>query len=61
MPLEENPYTVPHLKALNSGQNLWGGQRCGSTLSLRNALLKISILLHKMASGYKVLSLAVCI
>ena len=34
MPLEENPYTVPHLKALNSGQNLWGGQRCGSTLSL---------------------------
>ena len=46
MPLEENPYTVPHLKALNSGQNLWGGQRCGSTLSLWNALLKISILLH---------------
>ena len=32
MPLEENPYTVPHLKALNSGQNLWGGQRCGRTL-----------------------------
>ena len=34
MLLEENPYTVPHLKALNSGQKLWGGQRCGSTLSL---------------------------
>ena len=31
MPLEENPYTVPHLKALNSGEKLWGG---GSTLSL---------------------------
>ena len=34
LPLEENPYTVPHLKALNSSQNLWGGQRCGSTLNL---------------------------
>ena len=34
MPLEENPYTVPHLKALNSGQKLWGGQRWGSTLRL---------------------------
>ena len=34
MPLEENPYTEPHLKALNSGQKLWGGQRCGGTLSL---------------------------
>ena len=34
MPLEENPYTVPHLKALNSGQKLWGGQRCGSTLRM---------------------------
>ena len=57
MPLEENPYIVPHLKALIRCQKLWGGQRCGSTLSLWNALLKISILLHKMA--YKVLSLAV--
>ena len=34
MPLEENPYEVPHLKALNSGQKLWGGQSCGSTLSM---------------------------
>ena len=34
MPLEENPYTVPFLKALNTGQKLWGGQSCGSTLSL---------------------------
>ena len=34
MPLEENFYTVPHLKALNSGQKLWGRKRCGSTLSL---------------------------
>ena len=25
MPLEENPYTVPYLKALNGGQKLWGG------------------------------------
>ena len=33
MPLEENPYIVPHLKALISGQKFWGGQRCGSTLS----------------------------
>ena len=32
MPLEENPYTVPHLKELKSGQKLWGGQSCGSTL-----------------------------
>ena len=41
MHLEENPYTVPHLKALNSGQKLWGRQRWGSTIRL-----KISILLH---------------
>ena len=59
MPLEENPYTVPHLKAFNSGQKLWGLQRCGSTLSLSNALLKISILLHKMASGWFILMFAV--
>ena len=25
--------TVPQLKALNSGQKLWGSQSCGSTLS----------------------------
>ena len=52
MPLEENPYIVPQLKALISGQNFWGGQRCGSTLSLQNSLLKITILLHNMASDY---------
>ena len=34
MPLEENPYTVPHFKARNSSQKLWGGQKCGSTLRL---------------------------
>ena len=50
MPLEENPYIVPHLKALISGLKSWGGQRCGSTLSLWNVPLKISILLHKVAS-----------
>ena len=61
MPLEENPYIVPHLKALISGEKFRDEQRCGSTLSLWNAFLKISILLHKMASGYKVLSFAVCI
>ena len=33
MLLEENPYIVPHLQALISGQRLLGGQRCGSTLS----------------------------
>ena len=49
MPLEENPYIVPHLKAIISDQIFWGGQRCGSTLSLWNAFLKISILLHKIA------------
>ena len=59
MPLEENPYIAPHFKALISCQKFGGLQRCGRTLSLWNALLKISILLHKMASGYKVLSLAV--
>ena len=50
MPLEGNPYVVPHLKALISGIKIWDGQRFGSTLSLLNPLLKISILLHKMAS-----------
>ena len=59
MSLEGNPYIVPHLKALISGQKFLGEQWCGSTLSFRNALLKISILIHKMASGYKVLFLAV--
>ena len=57
MLLEGNPFIVPHLKALISGQIFWDGQRWGSTLSLWNALLKISVLLHKMASGYKVLLL----
>ena len=57
MALEKNPYLVPHLKALIGAGKFWDGQRCGNTL--RNAFLKISILLHKMASGYKVLSLAV--
>ena len=52
MPLEENPYIVPHFKAFNSGQKLWGGQRCSSTLSLWNTLLKITILLHSMASDH---------
>ena len=49
MPLEENLYIVPHLKALISGQKFWVGQKCGSTISLWNTLMKISILLHKMA------------
>ena len=60
MPLEENPYTVPHLKALNSGQKLWGGQRCGSTLSLWNALLNISNLLHRSRSQRFILNAFVC-
>ena len=59
MPLEENPYIIPHLKALISGWKFWGGQRCGSTLSLWNALVKTSILLHKMANECKVLHLIV--
>ena len=58
MPLEENSYIVPHLKAPNSGQKLSG---CGSALSLWNALLKISILLHYMASDYNRLFIAVSI
>ena len=49
MPLEENLYIVPQLKALIRGQKFWGGQKCGSTISLWNTLMKISILLHKMA------------
>ena len=59
MPLEENPFIVPHFKALISCQNYWGVQRCGSTLSLRNALVEISILLHMMASDWFILSTAV--
>ena len=47
MPLEENPYIVLHLEALISGQKSWDLQRCSSTISLSNTLLKISILLHK--------------
>ena len=59
MPLEENPYIVPHLKALIIGWKFWTRQKCGSIVSLWNALLKISILLHNMASGYENLSLAI--
>ena len=46
MPLEENPYIVPHLKTFISGQwaEVWQYSR------LVNALLKISILLDNMAS-----------
>ena len=43
MPLEENLYIVPHLKALISGQKFWGGQKCGSTLSLCIAHVKSSV------------------
>ena len=43
---------VPDFNALISGQKFLGGLRCGSTLSLWNALLKISILLHNMASDH---------
>ena len=60
MSLERDPFIVPHFKALISCQNFLGGQGCGSTLSLCNALLKISILLHKMANECKVLHLIVC-
>ena len=35
MPLE-NPYTVPHLKALISGQKFWGRKSCGSSLRGRS-------------------------
>ena len=49
MPLEENPNKVPHLKVLIRGKKFGDGQRCGSTLSLWNILLKISILFHKLA------------
>ena len=31
---QRNTYLVPHLKALISSQNFWGGQRCGSNMSL---------------------------
>ena len=34
MPLEENPYVVPQLKALIGGKKFWGGQRYGSKLCL---------------------------
>ena len=60
IPLKESPYIVPHLKAFIIWSKFWDGQRCGSTLSLWNPLLKISILLHKMDSGYKALSLSGC-
>ena len=59
MPIEKNPRVLLHLKALISGKKFWGEQRCGSTLSLCKTLLKISILLHKMASGWFILILAV--
>ena len=50
MPLEENLHIVPHLKALISGKKLYDEQWCGSTLSLLNTLMNLSILLHKMAT-----------
>ena len=58
--LEGNPFVVSHFKALISCQKFWGGQRCGSTLTLWNTILKISILLHNMASDYNQSFIAVC-
>ena len=55
----QNPYIVPYLKALISGQKFWRGQSCGSSLSLWNPNLKIIILLHKMASDWFHMILAV--
>ena len=59
MPLEENPKTVPHLNALISGKKFWGRQRCDSSLSVLNALLKISILLHQMPNVCRLLKITV--
>ena len=47
MPFEENPYTVPHLEALNNCQKLWGWQRCGSTLTGAALELKIDGAQHQ--------------
>ena len=60
MSLEGNPFVVPHFKALISCQKFWVRQRCGSILRFWNALFKISILLHNMASDWFILSTAVC-
>ena len=57
MALKENPYIVPHLIALISGFLGWADVWQFSKLV--NALMKISILLHKIASDWFILSTAV--
>ena len=49
MPLEIQSHTVPHLKALISGNLQPGGQRWGSTFRVCQALFKSAVLLHKEA------------
>ena len=40
MPLEESPYTVPHLKALNSDEDISGGKGHGRTFKVFYVLSK---------------------
>ena len=61
MPLEETHFIVHPFKALVGGQKFWGGQKCGSTISLLNTLMKISILLHKMVEECYHLHVIVCL
>ena len=49
MPLEDNPYIVPHLKGFISGQNISGRQERGSMDSIHHVMLKSGHLLHKIA------------
>ena len=49
MPLEIQSHTVPHLKALISGNLEPRGLRWGSTFRVCQALFKSAVLLHKEA------------
>ena len=47
IPLDEQGHTVPHLKALRYGKDVFIGLSCGNTFNIIQGILNIEDLLHK--------------
>ena len=47
IPIDQKTYTVPHLKALDSGKYESREPSCGSTFNIGQGILTITNLLHK--------------
>ena len=58
-PLDKKPYTVPHLKALISGSDVYSCQVCRSNLIALTFFQKLPILHHRKAKSRFVLLFAV--